>query len=323
MISTRFTALAGVRHPVVLGGMGGGTSPDLVAEVSNAGGLGIQGASGRPPEQVRALAAEIRARTDAPFGMNLLLFRNQHLVDAVLECRPPVFSTAWPAPEQRLEPIFERAHAAGCLVVHMISTVEEAVTAETAGADIIVAQGSEGGGHVGTMASSVLLPMTAARVGVPVLAAGGFATGAGLAAAIALGADGVLLGTRFLATPEAPLHERFKQVIVESDGHNTIATEIPDIAGGVVWPGAYARVQRNRLVEEWIGREGELRRRRPEVAARIAAAREAGDPDQAVLYAGQTAGLIDRLLPAATVVTSLVAEAEEVTRRRLLPMLEP
>ena len=322
MVRTRFTALAGVRHPVVLGGMGGGTSPELVAAVSNAGGLGIQGASGRSPEEVRALAAEIKDRTDAPFGMNLLLFRNQHLVDIVLECCPRVFSTAWPTPEQRLESIFERAHDAGCLVVHMVSTIGEAAMAEAAGADVIVAQGSEGGGHVGTMASSVLLPMVAARVGVPVLAAGGFASGAGLAAAIALGADGVLLGTRFLATPEAPLHERFKQVIVESDGHDTIACEIPDLATGIVWPGAYARVQRNRLVEEWIGREGELRRQRPEVAARIAAARAAGHPDQAILYAGQTAGLIDSLLPAAEVVTSLVAEAEEVVRRRLLPLIE-
>ncbi|MGH7919222.1 MAG: nitronate monooxygenase, partial [Candidatus Dormibacteraceae bacterium] len=151
MINTRFTTLTGVRHPVVLGGMGGGTSPELVAAVSNAGGLGIQGASGRSPEGVSRLAAEIRERTDAPFGLNLLLFSNQHLVDAVLECHPAVLSTAWPAPDQPLEPIFERAHTAGCLVLHMVSTVGEAAAAAAAGADMIVAQGTEGGGHVGTM----------------------------------------------------------------------------------------------------------------------------------------------------------------------------
>lgn len=323
MIRTRFTEALGVAHPVVLGGMGGGTSPELVAAVSGAGGLGIQGASGRPPAQVAELAAEIRSRTRAPFGMNLLLFlSSEEQVEAVAAARPAVFSTAWPAPGQDLVPVFRRAHEAGCLVVHMVSTVGEAEAAERAGADVIVAQGNEGGGHVGTMGSSVLVPMVVERTTVPVLAAGGFATGAGLAAALALGADGILLGTRFLATAQAPLHPRFKQVILDSDGHDTIATEIPDVAQGTVWPGAYARVRRNRLVEDWIGREGELRRRQPEVASRIAEARSSGDPDYAVLYTGQTAGLIGELLPAEEVVTSIVSAAEEIMRVRLPGMLD-
>jgi NAD(P)H-dependent flavin oxidoreductase YrpB (nitropropane dioxygenase family) len=324
MITTRFTSLAGVAHPVVLGGMGGGTSPELVAAVSEAGGLGIQGASMREPGQIVGLAEEIRRLTGAPFGMNLLLFRSsEELVEAVLAARPAVFSTAWPAPGQDLAALFERAHGAGCLVAHMVSTVPEAVVAEASGADVIVAQGCEGGGHVGTMGSSVLVPMVASRVRVPVLAAGGFADGAGLAAALAFGAEGVLLGTRFLATPEAPLHANFKQAILDSDGHDTISQEITDVATGWVWPGAYARVKRNRLIEDWIGREGELRRQRPEVAARIAKAREAGDPDYAIVYTGQTAGLIKELKPAAEVVTGMVAEAEGIIRGRLNQVLEP
>lgn len=323
MITTRFTELVGVRHPVVLGGMGGGTSPELVAAVSGAGGLGIQGASAREPAQIRLLADEIRRLTKAPFGMNLLLFRaSDELIEAVLAAKPAIFSTAWPAAGQELAPLFRRAHAAGCLVMHMGSTVPEALAAEAAGADVIVAQGCEGGGHVGTMGSSVLVPMVAARVKVPVLAAGGFANGAGLVAALALGAEGLLLGTRFLATPEAPLHPNFKQLIVDSDGHDTISQEITDVATGWVWPGAYARVKRNRLVEDWLGREGELRRRQPEVAARIADARAAGDPEYAILYTGQTAGLIDDLRPAAEVVTGIVAEAEEILRGRLRQVLE-
>ena len=323
MIQTRLTRLLGIPHPVVLGGMGGGTSPELVAAVSGAGGLGIQGATGRDPDTIVKLAEEIRSRTDAPFGMNLLLFLSgdEH-VAAVLEAGPRVFSTAWPAPDTDLGPLFERAHQAGSLVMHMVSTLPEALAAEAAGADIVVAQGSEGGGHVGTMGTSVIVPMVAARLSVPVLAAGGLATGAGLAAALALGAEGVLLGTRFLATPESPLHPNLKQVILDSDGHDTIATEIVDVAQGNVWPGAYARVKRNRLVEDWIGREGELRRRQPEVARRIAAARAAGDADYAVLYTGQTAGLIDELRPAADVVIGLVAEAEDVIRERLNSSLD-
>jgi NAD(P)H-dependent flavin oxidoreductase YrpB (nitropropane dioxygenase family) len=322
VIRTRFTEMAGVQHPVVLGGMGVGTAPELVAAVSEAGGLGIQGLSGRSPAQVAELAADIRSRTRAPFGMNLLLFlASDEQVEAVVRARPRVFSTAWPAPDQDLAPLFQRAHGAGCLVVHMVSTAGEAEEAERAGADVIVAQGNEGGGHVGTMGSSVLVPMVVARTKVPVLAAGGFATGAGLAAALALGADGILLGTRFLATPEAPLHPRFKQVLIDSDGHDTIATEVTDVAQGTVWPGAYARVRRNRLVEDWIGREGELRRLQPEVAKRIAEARLRGDPDYAVLYSGQTAGLIHELLPAAQVVSSIVSEAESIIRSLLLDLV--
>jgi NAD(P)H-dependent flavin oxidoreductase YrpB (nitropropane dioxygenase family) len=323
MIRTRFTRSVGVAHPVVLGGMGGGTSPELVASVSAAGGLGVQAATGRSAAQLAELATEIRSLTQAPFGMNLLLFRtSEEEVEAVLAARPRVFSTAWPSPGQDLAAIFRRAHDAGCVVMHMVSTVDEATAAERAGADVIVAQGTEGGGHVGMMGSSVLVPMVAERAAVPVLAAGGFATGTGLAAALALGADGILLGTRFLATTEAPLHPRFKQVILDSDGHDTIATEIPDVAQGMVWPGAYARVRRNRLVEDWIGREGDLRRRQPEVAALIAEARRSGDPEYAVLYSGQTAGLISELLPAQAVVTSIVAEAEATIRDRLPRLLE-
>src|SRR5207248_5487274 len=173
----------------------------------------------------------IRERTGAPFGLNLLLFRSSpELVAAVLAEAPAVVSTAWPAARQDLAEVFTRAHEAGSLVMHMVSTVGEAVAASEAGADLIVAQGTEGGGHVGTMGTSVLVPMVARRVPVPVLAAGGFADGAGLVAALALGAEGILLGTRFLATDEAPLHEALKRAILDSDGHDTLITEITDVA---------------------------------------------------------------------------------------------
>ncbi len=321
-IRTRVTELLAIQHPVVLGGMAGATNPQLVAAVSGAGGLGVMGVSGRRPIEMRALVAEIRGRVEAPFGLNLLLFRSPpELVAAVLAEAPPVFSTAWPEARQDLAELFSRAHQAGSLVMHMVSTVGEAEAAEAAGADLIVAQGTEGGGHVGTMGSSVLVPMVARRVRVPVLAAGGFADGAGLVAALALGADGILLGTRFLATEEAPLHEAMKRAILESDGHDTLITEITDVAAGNVWPGAYSRVKRNRLITDWIGREGELRRRRDEVRERIDRARQEGDVDYAVVYTGQTAGLIDSIQPAAGVVDGIVTEAAEIIRTRLAPTL--
>lgn len=215
-----------------------------------------------------------------------------------------------------------RAHAIGALSMHMVSTVADAKAAARAGVDVIVAQGTEGGGHVGVMGTMPLVPMVVSAVApTPVLAAGGVADGRGLAAALALGADGVLLGTRFLASDEAPIAKGFKQAIVESDGHDTLVTEIPDVANGQVWPGAYVRVRRNRFIEEWVGRENELRLRRVEVSAQLRAAAKAGDPDRGAIMIGQTAGLIDRVEPAADLVRQISLDAEAILRERLPRLL--
>jgi NAD(P)H-dependent flavin oxidoreductase YrpB (nitropropane dioxygenase family) len=317
VLHTRACELFGIEHPVLLGGMGGATSAELAAAVSAAGGLGIVGCGGRAPSWIAETAKAIRARTDRPFGLNLLLFEiDAEAVEAVLAARPAVFSTAWSWPDQNLAELFTRAHGAGAKVLHMVQGVPEARRAADAGADAICAQGTEAGGHVGLMGTMALVPQVVRAVEpVPVLAAGGIATGEGLAAALALGAEGVLVGTRFLATPEAPLGEGFKQAILESDGHDTILTEIPDIARGRVWPGAFSRVVRNKLVETWAGREGELRARRSEVGPAVRRAFEAGDRDWAPLFIGQDAGLINEVLPAAEVVRRLVAEAEAALRR--------
>jgi NAD(P)H-dependent flavin oxidoreductase YrpB (nitropropane dioxygenase family) len=151
---------------------------------------------------------------------------------------------------------------------------------------------------------------------VPVLVAGGIADGAGIAATLVLGADGVLLGTRFLATDEAPLPDGYKRAILESDGHDTVITEIPDIVSGTVWPGAYARARRNAFIEEWLGREGELRRRWREVLPQVQAARASGDADRGSLLMGEDAGLIDSIEPAGALVERLAAEAEAILRAR-------
>ncbi|MGH9367326.1 MAG: NAD(P)H-dependent flavin oxidoreductase [Thermoanaerobaculia bacterium] len=314
---TRVCDLFGIERPVVLGGMASATGPELVAAVSNAGGLGVLGCAGLPAGEIEAAARAIRERTDRPWGANLLLFlADEASIGAVLDARPHVFSTAWPWPEQDLAALFARAHAIGTKVLHMASTVPEARRAAEAGADAVVAQGSEGGGHVGLMGTVALVPQVARAVApVPVLAAGGIATGEGLAAALALGAEGVLLGTRFLATPEAPIASGFKEAVLASDGHDTVLTEIPDIAQGRVWPGAFSRVVRNRLIEEWSGREGELRARRTEIGARMLAAYRAGDGDYAPLFIGQDAGLIGALEPAGAIVERIVRDAEQILRR--------
>jgi NAD(P)H-dependent flavin oxidoreductase YrpB (nitropropane dioxygenase family) len=239
-----------------------------------------------------------------------------------LRAQPAVVAFAWARKDQNLRDYFQRAHDSGAKVMHMAGEVPEALRAAEAGADILVAQGTEAGGHVGWMASLPLLPIMAKAVApLPVLCAGGIADGRGLAAALALGAEGVLLGTRFMATPEAPIHANFKRAIVESDGHDTVLTEIPDLASQRVWPGAMSRAKRNKFIDRWAGREWALRQDAGEVGKEAAAARAAGDVDNASISYGQDAGLIESVKSVKEVVQDIVAEAEEIMRRRLPSLL--
>jgi NAD(P)H-dependent flavin oxidoreductase YrpB (nitropropane dioxygenase family) len=306
MLRTRFTELIGVEHPVASAGMGAGaTSGELVAAVSDAGGLGVVGASFVRPEEVAEMVRRARELTSKPIGVNLLLHAAEDRVDEILTLEPQVFSTAWARDDQDLAAIFAKAHERGCRVMHMVPVAEDAVRAVEAGADVIVAQGFEGGGHIGELASTVVVRQVVKAVApVPVLAAGGFVDGAGLAAALALGADGVLLGTRFLATDESPAEQVYKDAIVASDGTDTVATTLNDSLTGRDWPGAWVRMQRTSFVQRWLGREPELRRRRRQLFA------ELGESD--LIYFGQSAGLIDSIEPAGDVVREIVAEAEQI-----------
>jgi len=251
------------------------------------------------------------------------LFQIQEDMFAVtLRAKPAVAAFAWARKDQNLRDYFQRAHDAGCKVMHMAGEVPEALRAAEAGADVLVAQGTEAGGHVGWMASLPLVPMMVKAVApLPVLLAGGIADGRGLAAALALGAEGVLLGTRFMATPEAPIHANFKQAIVKSDGHDTVLTEIPDLVSQRVWPGAMSRAQRNRFIERWSGHEWAIRQNVTEIGKQLAGARSAGDIDNASLSFGQDAGLIDSIKTVHEVVRDMVAEAEEIIRGRLATLL--
>jgi NAD(P)H-dependent flavin oxidoreductase YrpB (nitropropane dioxygenase family) len=199
----------------------------------------------------------------------------------------------------------------------MTPNVPDAVRAAEAGADVIIAQGTEGGGHVGWQTTLTLVPMVVDAVApVPVLAAGGIADGRGLAAALALGADGVLLGTRFLASKESPLHANFKQAILDSDGHDTLLSEIPDLAAGLLWPGAMSRSRRNGFIARWAGREWALRQHQAEALAAVREARKNGDINEAPLSMGQDAGLIHDIAPAGEIVSRIAREAEEILTKR-------
>ena len=319
MIQTRVCNLLNIEHPIAIGGMGSVFSPNLVSAVSAAGGLGAMGCHRLPSRQIIDATAEIRSGTDKPFALNFLLFDfNEECFQTALDLAPPVVAFAWSRPEDDLKHYFNRAHDIGAKVTYMVGCVEDAVRGAESGADVIIAQGYDGGGHVHQIATLPLVPMVVDKVApVPVLAAGGIADGRGLAAALALGAEGVLLGTRFLASEESPLHENFKQAIVDSDGQDTVLTEIPDIAQATVWPGGMSRAKRNRFIRRWAGRELELRRHQAEALTNLRQARIEGDIEEAPLSMGQDAGLIEEVLPAGEIVRGLVTEAEEVLSSRL------
>ncbi len=319
MLHTRFTELLGIDHPVMSAPMAMHSSANLAAAVSAAGGLGSFGGIHRtePPAWVTAQVDSIRDRTDRPFGIGFITafldFAGGHF-EAALAARPPVIALSFGDPG----PWSERAKAAGAVVVCQVQTVADADLAVEWGADVLVAQGTEAGGHTGTLS---LLPFLAAvttrHPGLPVLAAGGIGDGATLAAALVAGADGAWLGTAFLATPEATeVSDTYKQLIVASDGGDTVLTPSYDIVSGLPWPdGVQERVRRDAFTDEWHEREAELRLHREEIAATQAAAAAADPEARAVLY-GQGAGLVPAVRPAAEVLRAVCDDAERILRTR-------
>jgi NAD(P)H-dependent flavin oxidoreductase YrpB (nitropropane dioxygenase family) len=323
MLHTPVCDILKIEHPIALGGMASVYAPPLVAAVSNAGGLGTLGCGRMRGDQIRAGTASVRELTNKPFGLNFLMFNvNEESFAAALALRPAVMAFAWPRPDQDVKSYIARAHDAGSKVTLMAGGVPEATRGAEDGADVIIAQGTEGGGHVSWQATMALVPMVVDAVSpISVLAAGGIADGRGLAAALALGADGVLLGTRFLASEESPLHPKFKQAILDSDGHDTVLSEIPDLAAGTVWPGAMSRTLRNGFIERWAGREWALRQCQAEALAAVQAAHNSGNADEAPLFIGQDAGLIHDIPTAAEIVNRIAREAEQILTQRLPPMV--
>lgn len=310
---TRVCDVLGIDVPIVQAGMSTFTSAELVAAVSNAGGLGILGALLRPVDELRSEIRRIRTLTDRPFGVNhVLAHLDPAALDVSFEERVPVLSTAWGDPTE----VVARARAAGARVIHQVPTAAEAERAAAAGVDVIVGQGTDGGGHVGFVGTMPLLPAVVdAAHGVPVLAAGGIADGRGLAAALALGADGVLMGTRFLATPEAPIPDAWRRIIVGADESTTVRTAAFDRAVAMPWPGAEVRAIRNVFLTDWAHRPDEAGTRAVELGTLLFQALAANDFDVFPPMAGQSCGLITEVVPAGEVVRRTVAEAESVLRR--------
>jgi len=304
--------------------MGGAVGPALAAAVSNAGGLGTLALWGADVSRLRQLVRETRALTTKPFAVNLNLeFPQEERLDACLEEGVPVISFFWRDPSG----LVARAKSGGATVLHTVSTAAEARHAVASGVDAVVAQGWEAGGHVrGNVATMPLIPAVVDAVGpVPVFAAGGIADGRGLAAALALGASGAWIGTRFLASNEAAIHPRYRERILQATEDDTVyLEELFDIG----WPNAPHRVLRNSTVAAWEAAGRPATGKRPGEGDVVANSKSRGsivryrsytpgadaegDIDALSLWAGQSAALVHKRQPAAEIVREIASEAQTI-----------
>lgn len=317
MLKTRLTELFDLRYPIVSAPMAGHSGGRLAAAVTRAGGLGLFGGLGQT-DWLREQIRYVRSETDRPFGVGFItafLPRAQVNFETCLEERVPVLMFSFGDPTAYVK----QTKAAGLTAICQVQTREGALLAVEAGADVLVAQGNEAGGHSGQLNTLPCLLLVREIAGqTPVIAAGGIATGASLAALLTAGAEGGLIGTTLMATPEAvEVPQSHKELIVRSDGQDTVHTRIYDVLGGAPWPaGIGGRVRENSVTREWHGREGELLERREEVRARIQDGLRQRDPDKDSLWMGQAAGLVKAIRPAGEIVREIGEEAERILRER-------
>jgi NADH:quinone reductase (non-electrogenic) len=317
-MKTRVTEMLGIPYPIVQGGMMWVGRAEMAAAVSNAGGLGVLTAlTQASPQALREEIERCRSLTKEPFGVNLTILPTTNpppydaYLDVIIDSGVKVLETAGSSPRE----FIAKAKAAGLITIHKCTAVRHALSAERHGIDIISIDGLECAGHPGEddVGGMVLFPSAARQVKVPLLASGGIADGRGLAAALMLGAEGVLIGSRFLASPEALMPAALQDVILQADGDATIKTRALDVVRNYTWPPAITgRALRNRFVTTWHERDSELAV--PDVQARefkrYADARDAGDADNTGIFVGEAAGLINEVRPAGEIVSRIVEEAE-------------
>ncbi|HKQ95450.1 MAG TPA: nitronate monooxygenase family protein [Aestuariivirgaceae bacterium] len=317
---TRITEMFGIDHPVVLAPMGGVAGGALAAAVTRAGGLGIIGCGYGDPRagygSVEWIDGEFQAAGNEKVGAGFItwsLAKRPELLDRIIDRgSDPIFlSFGDPGP------FIPAIRAAGRRLILQVGSLAEARAAASFAPDVIVAQGAEAGGHgYGRRSLMTLLPEVVDAVApIPVLAAGGISDGRGLAAALMLGADGVLLGTRLFASREALGADAYKQRIIRATGDDTLHTRVFDIVRELDWPEGYGgRAIPNRFSETWHGREAELAAAGATETEAYHRARIAGDVGTAVVFAGEGIGLIDDCPPAAEIIERMVREAEELLR---------
>ncbi len=324
-LKTRFTELCGIEHPIVQGGMMWVGRAELAAAVSNAGGLGILTALTQPtPDDLRREIDRCRTMTDKPFGVNLTILPSVNpppyaeYRQAIIDSGVKIVETAGHKPQEHVDDF--KAH--GIIVVHKCTAVRHALSAQRMGVDAISIDGFECAGHPGEddIPGLILIPAAADKLSIPMIASGGFGDGRGLAAALALGAEGINMGTRFCATVEAPIHQNVKQFLVDNDerGTNLIFRKFKNTG----------RVAKNSVSDEVVEislREGSVF---PDIQPLVSGAKgrvalETGDLDAGLIWAGQIQGLIHDIPTCQELITRIVDDATAIIQNRLAGLVTP
>ena len=316
MLRTGLCDLLGIKHPIIQASIGPWSSVGLTAAVSNAGGLGSFGTTMMQLGELEERLTRLRGFTDAPFAVNHTMRPlDEEAFDLTLEARPKVVSLALGDPGD----LVGRAHEAGVLFMQQVHTVRQAERAAERGVDVIIAQGSEAGGFGGSVGAMALIPQVVDAVApIPVVAAGGIADGRGLAAALILGAQGVNVGTRFVASTEAAVAGDWKGDILASHSEDAVRVEFaneifppPSREGGYE---TLPRVLRTPFVEHWNKHQDGVRHEAERLRKDMTAALKLERAHELVPFTGQTAGMIQTVLPVDEIVRTMVAEAEETLR---------
>lgn len=313
-LHTPLCDLLEIQHPIMQAGMGGVAYAELVAAVCEAGGYGVLGMAGRSPDFIREEMRKVRKLTDRPFGVDLLAASPESLtasVEIIIAEGASSFIAGLGVPM----PIMEKLKAAGLKVMVVCGAVKHAVKAEQAGCDAVICQGGEGGGHTGLVGTLPLVSQAVEAVKIPVVAAGGISDGRGLAAALALGAQGVWIGTRFIASTEAHAGQAYREAVVAAQDVDTVRTRC--------YSGKPMRVMSNPYVADWESRPQEIQpfplqamhSTQTGVMGGIGGQIEGLDPDRSCFAMGQSAGGVHDIKPAAQIVAEMVAEAEAAIDR--------
>ncbi len=305
MIKTRVTELLGIEYPIIQGGMAWVATHELAAAVSEAGGLGIIAAGNAPKEVVRDEIRAVKKMTNKPFGVNIMLLSPfvDEVVDTVLEEGVPVVTTGAGNPGKYLERFKER----NIKVIPVVPSVALAKRMEKEGVDAVIVEGTEAGGHIGELTTFALVPQVVDAVSIPVIAAGGIADARGFVAAFALGAEGVQMGTRFVLSTEAKVHENYKNMLLKAKDRDAIVT------GRTT--GHPVRVIKNKFTREFLELEKQnvpLEELDKFGAGKLRLAVVEGDVEQGSVMSGQIAGLINDIKPCKEIIEGICSEAETV-----------
>lgn len=305
MFDSRVKDLLGIKYPIFQGGMAWVATSELAAAVSDAGGLGIIAAGNAPGDYVREEIRKLRKMTDKPFGVNIMLLSPfvEDIVDIVCEEGVPVVTTGAGNPGKFLERFREH----NIKVIPVVPTVSLAKRLEKQGVDALIVEGTEAGGHIGELTTMALVPQVRDAVGIPIIAAGGIADGRGIVAALALGADGVQLGTRFVCSTEAKVHQNYKDKLINAKDRDALVTSRST--------GHPVRVIKNQFTREFMDLEksgASVEDLEKMGSGRLRLAVVEGDVDKGSVMSGQIAGMIKDIKPCNEIIQQLIQEAQQV-----------